>query len=131
TEYQRFGERVQSRISQALARSLTAGFPHADAQERLTAVETATELGKRHGLRSKKQVKLLAKCVMELGATFPERHPEARQILDNMRMAAWRKRDLLEAWLPRGRKRHALLAPYQAAQAHDDNYRPIDDEERP
>lgn len=129
--FTRFGELAWLRASQALARSLTARFPHVSAQERLTAVETVTDLGKRYGLLSRQQIKLLAKCVIELGDAFPEHHPEAQRILGNMRMAAWRKRDLLEAWLPRGRIRHALLAPYQTAGQHEDKDRPIADEERP
>ncbi|MGP9765293.1 DUF4123 domain-containing protein [Halomonas sp. AOP13-D3-9] len=130
-EYQRFGELAQSRASQALARSLKERYPQVSEGERMRAVIDATQLGQRYGLVSKKQIQTLAICVLEMGADFAQRHPDAQRILDNARLAGWRKCQLLEEWLPRGRIRHALLAPYQQAGEHEDNYRPIADEERP
>lgn len=131
-EYQRFGELAQLRANQALARSLKERYPHMPAGELLCAVIEATQLGEYYQLRSKYQVKTLAICVLELGADFPQRHPDAQQILGNTTMASWRKRNLLEEWLPRGRMRHALLAPHQGtADREQDNFRPIADEERP
>ncbi|CDG53096.1 MULTISPECIES: DUF4123 domain-containing protein [Halomonadaceae] len=131
TEYQRFGELAQSRASQALARSLKERYPQVSEGERMRAVIDATQLGQRYGLASKKQIQTLVICVLEVGADFAHRHPDAQRILDNAKLAGWRKCQLLEEWLPRGRIRHALLAPYQQAGQHEDNYRPIADEERP
>ncbi len=130
-EYQRFGELAQSRASQALARSLKERYPQVSEGERMRAVIDATQLGERYGLVSKKQIQTLVICVLEVGADFAQRHPDAQRILDNAKLAGWRKCQLLEEWLPRGRLRHALLAPYQQAGQHEDNYRPIADEERP
>lgn len=130
-EYQHFGELAQSRASQALARSLKERYPQIAEGERMRAVIDAKQLGQRYGLLSKKQIKTLAFCVLEVGADFAQRHPDAQRILDNAKLAGWRKCQLLEEWLPRGRIRHALLAPYQQAGEHEDNYRPIADEERP
>lgn len=130
-EYQRFGELAQSRASQALARSLQERYPKASEGERMRAVIDATQLGQRYGLASKKQIQTLAICVLEVGADFAQRHSDAQRVLGNAKLAGWRKCQLLEEWLPRGRLRHALLAPYQQAGQHEDNYRPIADEERP
>ncbi|QNU63757.1 DUF4123 domain-containing protein [Vreelandella titanicae] len=130
-EYQHFGELTQSRASQALARSLKERYPQVSEGERTRAVIDATQLGERYGLASKKQIQTLVICVLEVGADFAHRHPDAQRILDNAKLAGWRKCQLLEEWLPRGRLRHALLAPYQQAGQHEDNYRPIADEERP
>lgn len=130
-EYQHFGELTQSRASQALARSLKERYPQVSEGERTRAVIDATQLGERYGLASKKQIQTLVICVLAVGADFAHRHPDAQRILDNAKLAGWRKCQLLEEWLPRGRLRHALLAPYQQAGQHEDNYRPIADEERP
>ncbi len=130
-EYQRFGELAQSRARQALARSLKERYPQVSEGERMRAVIDATQLGKRYGLASKKQIQTLVICVLEVGADFAQLHPDAQRILGNAKLAGWRKCQLLEEWLPRGRIRHALLAPYQQAGQHEDNYRPIADEERP
>jgi len=129
--YQRFGELAQSRASQALARSLKERYPQVFEGERMRAVIDATQLGERYGLASKKQIQTLVICVLEMGADFAQLHPDAQRILGNAKLAGWRKCQLLEEWLPRGRIRHALLAPYQKAGQHEDNYRPIADEERP
>lgn len=74
----------------------------------------------------------MAKCVIEFGHAFPEGQAEAQRILGNSKLAAWRKRDQLETWLPRGRIRHALLASYRHEEGdmQQDNYRPIVNEER-
>lgn len=130
-EYQRFGELAQSRASQALARSLKERYPQVSEGERMRAVIDATQLGERYGLASKKQIQTLVICVLEMGADFAQLLPDAKRILGNAKLAGWRKCQLLEEWLPRGRIRHALLAPYQQAGEHEDNYRPIADEERP
>ncbi|MBT2773906.1 DUF4123 domain-containing protein [Halomonas sp. ISL-60] len=130
-EYQHFGELAQSRASQALARSLRERYPQVSEGERMRAVIDATQLGQRYGLASKKQIQTLTICVLEVGADFAQQHPDAKRILGNAKLAGWRKCQLLEAWLPRGRLRHALLAPYQQTGQHEDNYRPIADEERP
>jgi hypothetical protein len=130
-EYQRFGELAQSRASQALARSLKERYPQVPEGERMRAVIDAKQLGQRYGLTSKKQIQTLVICVLEVGADFAQQHPDAQRILGNAKLAGWRKCQLLEEWLPRGRIRHALLAPYQQAGQHEDNYRPIADEEHP
>lgn len=131
-EYQRFGELAQLRATQALARALKEHYPHVPNGERMCAVIDAKQLGKRYGLASKKQIKMLAICVLEVGADFPKYHPDVQEILESTAMASWRKRNLLEEWLPRGRLRHALLAPYRViAGSQEDNFRPIADEERP
>ncbi|MCP1327628.1 hypothetical protein, partial [Halomonas sp. 707D4] len=92
-----------------------------------SAVQTAAQLGQGYGLSSKKQVRTLAKCVIEFGHHFPAHYTEARQILENPKLAAWRKRDHLEAWLPRGRVYHALRPPYSSDEEamQQDNFRPI------
>ncbi|MBT2789037.1 MULTISPECIES: DUF4123 domain-containing protein [unclassified Halomonas] len=130
-EYQHFGALAQSRASQALARSLKERYSQVSEGERMRAVIDATQLGKRYGLASKKQIQTLVICVLEVGTDFAQRHPDAQRILGNAKLAGWRKCQLLEEWLPRGCIRHALLAPYQQAGEHEDNYRPIADEERP
>lgn len=130
TEYRRFGEFAQSRASQALARSLKERYLHVSESERMRAVIDARALGQSYGLSSKKQITTLAVCVLDIGPDFVKGHPEAERILGNPQLAAWRKCQLLETWLPRGRLRQALLAPYQHAGQHEDNYRPIADEER-
>lgn len=91
-------------------------------------LEAADRLGQTYRLVSKQQIKTLAKCCLELGDDFPQHYPEARAILDNPRMAGWRKRDLLEAWLPRGRVRRKLLATDPDG-AQEDNFRPLADKE--
>ncbi|WP_394426602.1 DUF4123 domain-containing protein [Vreelandella stevensii] len=130
-EYQRFGELAQSRASQALARSLKERYPQVSEEERMRAVVNAKQLGQQYRLTSKRQIQTLVICVLEVGADFAQQHPDAQRILGNTNLAGWRKCQLLEAWLPRGRLRQALLAPYQHAGQHEDNYRPIADEERP
>lgn len=92
--------------------------------ELLTAVKAAEKLGQAYQLMSKKQVKTLAKCCLELGDRFPLDHPDAMKILEHPRVSGWRKRDLLEEWLPRGRMRDKLLAPYHD-NAQNDNFRPL------
>jgi len=129
--FQRFSELAQIRARDALARSLKMHYPHASEAARFRAVIDAMSLGQRYQLTSKQQLATLAMCVLELGGDFPQHHPEAQQLLDNPRLASWRKRDLLAAWLPRGRVRHALLAPYPDPRQQEDNYRPITDKERP
>nr|WP_189337765.1 DUF4123 domain-containing protein [Halomonas elongata] len=129
-EYQRFGELAQARSRQALARSLAEPYPQSPEDRRCRIAEEATQLGQRYQLTSTRQIETLARCVMEMGADFPQHHPEARQILDNPHTASWRKREQLAAWLPHGRVRHALLSAEGDA-ASLDNYRPITDEGRP
>lgn len=129
-EYQRFGELAQVRARDALARSLSRHDPHASAAVRLRAAIDTLPLGQRYQLTTKQQLTTLAMCVLDLGSDFPQHHPEAQQILNNPRLAQWRKRELLDAWLPRGRVRHALLAPYPDKREQEDNYRPITDKER-
>ncbi|MBB3142581.1 DUF4123 domain-containing protein [Halomonas organivorans] len=128
-EYRRFGELAQARSRQALARSLAEPYPQSSEDRRRRVAEEAVQLGQRYRLSSTRQIETLARCVMEVGADFPQRYPEAGQILDNPCTAGWRKRELLAAWLPRGRVRHALMNAADDA-ASLDNYRPITDEER-
>ncbi|WP_018918203.1 DUF4123 domain-containing protein [Vreelandella zhanjiangensis] len=132
-EFARFGGLMQQRAQARLALSLGEQYPRTLIDQRLSAVQTAAQLGQRYGLGSKKQVRTLAKCVIEFGETFPEGHTEAQLILENSKMAGWRKRDQLDAWLPRGRIRHTLLAPYRHEEGNmqHDNYRPIVSEEQP
>ncbi|WP_275286985.1 DUF4123 domain-containing protein [Halomonas elongata] len=128
-EYQHFGKLAQLRSRQALARSLAESYPQSPADKRRRVVEEATQLGQRYQLTSTRQTDTLARCVMELGPDFPQRHPEAGKILANPRTASWRKREQLVAWLPHGRVRHSLLGA-AGDPASEDNYRPIMDEER-
>ncbi|MEL7613331.1 DUF4123 domain-containing protein [Vreelandella titanicae] len=132
TEYQHFGELVEQRAQGALALSLKPAYPQATVDELLASVQTAAQLGQRYGLATKKQIKLLAKCVMELGDTFPNGYAEAQRILSSPTTAAWRKRDQLKAWLPKGRIRRTLLAPNRDEEGdmQHDNFRPIVSEER-
>lgn len=131
-EFERFGVLMQQRAQANLALSLGEQYPRTLIDQRLSAVQTAAQLGQRYGLGSKKQVRTLTKCVIEFGETFPDGHIEAQRILENPKMAGWRKRDQLDAWLPRGRIRHVLLAPYRHEEGNmqHDNYRPIVSEER-
>lgn len=128
-EYQQFGKLAQLRSRQALARSLAEPYPQSPADKRRRVVEEATQLGQRYQLTSTRQTDTLARCVMELGPDFPQRHPEAGKILANPQTAGWRKREQLLAWLPHGRVRHSLLGA-AGEPASEDNYRPIMDEER-
>ncbi|NIC04886.1 DUF4123 domain-containing protein [Billgrantia bachuensis] len=130
TEFARFGVLQKTRAQRKLARELTETYAVTPLADLLAAVEASDRLGAVYGLVSKKQVKTLAKCCLELGDSFPQHYPEAREILEHPRMAGWRKRDLLEAWLPRGRVRRKLLAPYRDG-AQEDNFRPIADKETP
>lgn len=130
-EFARFGDLMQQRAQAALALSMTQQYPQKKAQQLLLAVHAAVELGKRYDLRSKKQTRTLAKCVIAFGDSFPALQSDAKQILENPHMAAWRKRDHLETWLPRGRIQHALLAPYSDEEdMQRDNFRPIVSGER-
>lgn len=129
-EYQHFSALAQLRARDALARSLVDRYPHAPEGERLRAAIDATRLGQRYQLTSTRQLEVLARCVMEAGHDFPQRHPDAKRILDNPQTAGWRKLEQLEAWLPHGRVRHSLLGT-QGGTASEDNYRPITDEKRP
>ncbi|UYG04113.1 DUF4123 domain-containing protein [Halomonas sp. LR3S48] len=130
TEFARFGALQKIRAQRKLARELTETYAVTPLEEILAAVEASDRLGQTYRLVSKKQIKTLAKCCLELGDSFPQHYPEAREILEHPRMAGWRKRDLLEAWLPRGRVRRKLLAPYRDG-AQEDNFRPIADKETP
>ena len=112
TEFTRFGNLQAARAQRKLARELMESYAMTPLPELLTAVEAAEKLGQRYQLISKKQVKTLAKCCLELGVRFPLDYPDAMEILEHPRMSGWRKRDLLEEWLPRGRMRGKLLAPY-------------------
>lgn len=130
-EFARFGDLMQQRAQEALALSMTQQYPQKTAQQLLLAVHTAVELGQRYDLRSKKQTRTLAKCVIAFGDSFPARQSDAKQILENPHMPAWRKRDHLETWQPRGRIQHALLAPYSDEEdMQRDNFRPIVSGER-
>ncbi|WP_141322068.1 DUF4123 domain-containing protein, partial [Halomonas halmophila] len=129
TEYQHFGKLAQLRSRQALARSLAEPYPQSPADKRRHVVEEATQLGQRYQLTSTRQTETLARCVMELGPDFPQRHPEAGKILANPQTAGWRKREQLLTWLPHGRVRHSLLGA-AGDPASEDNYRPIMNEER-
>ncbi|MGP9664167.1 DUF4123 domain-containing protein [Halomonas sp. AOP22-C1-8] len=126
-EFVWFGGLMQQRAQAALALSMTPQYPQKTAQQLLSAVHTAMQLGQRYGLASKKQTRTLAKCVIAFGDTFPTHQTEAQQILENPTMAAWRKRDRLEAWFPRGRIQQALLAKYadKESDMQHDNFRPI------
>lgn len=131
-EFQRFGWLQQERSKAAIAVSLRERYPTHRASEILPAVESAVQLGQAYRLVSKKQTTTLAKCFMEFGEAFPAHYPEAKGILENSLIESWRKRDLLEEWLPRGRVRRALLAPYQGDNGtQEDNFRPIADKEMP
>ncbi|MCP1315243.1 DUF4123 domain-containing protein [Halomonas sp. 707D7] len=126
-EFARFGALMQQRAHARLALALGEQYPRMQIDERVSAVQTAAQLGQGYGLSSKKQVRTLAKCVIEFGHHFPAHYTEARQILENPKLAAWRKRDHLEAWLPRGRVYHALRPPYSSDEEamQQDNFRPI------
>ncbi|MGP9644196.1 MULTISPECIES: DUF4123 domain-containing protein [unclassified Halomonas] len=126
-EFARFGGLMQQRAQAALALSMTPQYPQKTAQQLLSTVHAAVQLGQRYGLASKKQTRTLAKCVIAFGDTFPTHQTEAQQILENPTMAAWRKRDRLEAWFPRGRIQQALLAKYSDKESdmQHDNFRPI------
>ncbi|MCS2609270.1 DUF4123 domain-containing protein [Halomonas dongshanensis] len=126
-EFARFGALMQQRAQAALALSMTPQYPQKTAQQLLSAVHTAVQLGQRYSLASKKQTRTLTTCVLEFGNHFPAQQDEARQILENPKLAAWRKRDRLEAWLPRGRVYHALRPPYSSDEEamQQDNFRPI------
>ncbi|MCE8024172.1 DUF4123 domain-containing protein [Billgrantia aerodenitrificans] len=132
TEFTRFGALQTTRAQRKLARELMEPYATTPLADLLAAVEAAGRLGQTYRLVSKQQIKTLAKCCLELGDDFLQHHPDAREILEHPHMAGWRKRDLLEAWLPRGRIRHALLAPYrdQESEMQNDNFRPIVSEER-
>ncbi|MFG6668813.1 DUF4123 domain-containing protein [Halomonas sp. HNIBRBA4712] len=121
-----FGTLMQQRAQAGMALALGEPYPEQSAQQRLAAVHTAVQLGQRYGLSSKKQTRTLATCVLEFGNRFPAHQDEARQILETPRLAAWRKRDRLEAWLPRGRVHHALRPAYSDEEVmQQDNFRPI------
>lgn len=92
-EFARFGTLMQQRAQAGLALALGEKYPQTLIDERLSAVQTATQLGQRYGLGSKKQVRTLSKCVIEFGEAFPEGHAEAQRILESSKMAGWRKRD--------------------------------------
>lgn len=124
TEFARFGTLQAARSRHKLARELMESCPMTSLPELLTAVKAAEKLGQAYQLMSKKQVKTLAKCCLELGDRFPLDHPDAMKILEHPRVSGWRKRDLLEEWLPRGRMRDKLLAPYHD-NAQNDNFRPL------
>ncbi|MDX5378239.1 MAG: DUF4123 domain-containing protein [Halomonas sp.] len=130
TEFARFGALQKTRAQHKLARELMEPYAETPLADLLAAVEAADRLGQTYRLVSKKQVKTLAKCCLEFSEAFPALYPEARKILEHPRLVGWRKRDLLEAWLPRGRLRKKLLAPYRD-HAHEDNFRPIADKETP
>lgn len=125
-EFDRFGALMQQRAQAGLALALGEQYPRRLVEERLSAVQTAAQLGQRYGLASKRQVRTLAKCVIEFGNSFPAHQAEAWRILENPKTAAWRKRDRLEAWLPRGRVQRVLRRPDddEASMQHD-NFRPI------
>lgn len=133
SEFKRFGDLQQAKANRKLARDFIEQYPAIPPQELLAAVEAARKLGRRHDMTSKKQIVTLAKCILEFGETFPTQYPDTREILDNPRMASWRKRNLLEQWLPRGRVRKALLAPYPGEDAgkQEGNFRSMANKEVP
>lgn len=123
-EFEHFGTLQAARAQRKLASELTETYAMTPLVELLAAVERAEKLGGIYQLVSKKQIKTLAKCCLELGDRFPQGYPDAMETLEHPHMNGWRKRDLLEGWLPRGRMRNKLLAPY-LDEAHNDNFRPL------
>ncbi|MFK7942904.1 MAG: DUF4123 domain-containing protein, partial [Paracoccaceae bacterium] len=109
-EYARFGALQKRRSNMKMARELLETYPDRTAAETLEAVEAGGRIGKPIDMISVRQIRALARCVLEFGFDFAANYGDAATILDNPTTAPWRKCDLLEQWIPRGRIRRDLLA---------------------
>ncbi|MFM9271824.1 DUF4123 domain-containing protein [Halomonas elongata] len=109
-EFDDFSERQRIRAQRGLARNVLEEFTETSPDDVLTAVDTAQQLGQRHGMTSKKQVTTLTKCLLEFGDNFPRDYPEAGRLLNDGASLAWQRRNHLEAWRPRGRLQRDFLA---------------------
>lgn len=108
-EFERLAVLQKLRSNRKIARTLLKIYSGRTVGSVVSAVDHAGVLGRHHAMTSVKQVTTLAKCIVEFGSTFPTQLHEAQDILDQHNVEAWRKRDLLEAWLPKGRVRYRLL----------------------
>ena len=111
-EYQRFGELQIQKANRKIARSLLNSYPNREAELILHNVELARNLGEKYQMSSVKQVTTLAKCLLEFGLEIFRIFPNLQRILQDKSSPAWRKRNIIEEWLPHGQR---AMAKQQAS----------------
>lgn len=99
-EFNIFGDLQVEKSKRRMARELFTkmGRYHAKT-ECLNAAMRAPDLAAEHELRSRKQVYLIARCILIVGPDFPKKHPKALEILNDRNRLAWQRKDTLQNWL--------------------------------
>ncbi|MGO2147233.1 DUF4123 domain-containing protein [Halomonas sp.] len=97
-EFARFGRLLSVRAKRNIANEMSAQFATHSPEQLLVAIESATKLGGKYGLTSRKQIKTLAQCVLYFGDDFDERYPAVSRTLSNTRLLTWQKRQFIDEW---------------------------------
>ncbi|GGW62133.1 DUF4123 domain-containing protein [Vreelandella hamiltonii] len=122
-EFVSFGSLHNGRAKLFMARELGRHYPECPIGDVLAAIETACQLGKQHGMTSKKQTRTLTRCVLTLGNEFPRHYPDAVNVLNDAGKLAWQKRQWIEKWLPGARLQHDFMQRQAASREHDITWR--------
>lgn len=109
-EFSRFSQFQKDRSILKLARYLREEFVNAPAELLLTAAYKAPGHAEKFDMLSKKQVRMIAYCLVEYGLDFPLGHSEAQTILSNPNTAAWEKRSELSLWISKCKLRQRFLS---------------------
>ncbi|WP_350135514.1 DUF4123 domain-containing protein [Roseovarius sp.] len=100
-EYAIFDRLQKKRAQRALVRLLHEEFPDVELQTCRTVAQSAPAAAARFGLSSVKQVRVMARLILQLGPEFWEREPEAAAILNRHDLRPWQKKDALLRWMVR------------------------------
>lgn len=99
-EFVQFGERMQRRAANKLARQLYRSHQDVAGPERcLEVASSAKQKAGAYQLTSVEQVSTFAKAELLLGPNFVRRYPQATRILTDHSIQPWQKKDRLAAWL--------------------------------
>lgn len=109
-EFLRFQQIQRKKARRGLARKLSVEFPGRDWADYRSASEKALHMGRQHGLKSVKQVSVLARCMMMQGVDFTNQFPAAAAILARRDLYPWQKKNALIKWL--------VAQPLQSEVAH-------------
>lgn len=102
SEFDRFGALQVEKSKHRMARQLFEKMGHNyDKAACLKAAQEAPGIGAKYGLKSRKQVYLIARCLLIVGPSFPEKHPDAIAIMADQNRLAWQRKDTLQNWLIR------------------------------
>jgi hypothetical protein len=98
-DYAALEQAMDQRAARTLARELWTEFGALTTQERCLAIASkARPAAAVYGLISIKQVRTYARCMVCFGHDFPDRYPEAKDILIHPALRPWQKKNKLNDW---------------------------------